>query len=136
MRRNSSIAEGDFTELDLTAAIEDDLLRVSWNKSSGAIASAKQGILSIADGTSVTELELNAERLRAGGLVYPYESANATVRLRVITTGREVTESARVFGVDRDANPPWMAPALSETAEKPPAALLIRRRFQRRGFPS
>ena len=82
----------------------------------------------------MTELELNAERLRAGGLVYPYESADVTVRLKVITTGREVTESTRVFGVDRDANSPWMAPALSETAETPPASQLTRKRLQRRAF--
>ncbi len=93
------------TELDLTTAIDDKLLRINWNRRSPLILTATHGILSIVDGTSTTELKLNAEQLRAGGLVYAHESGDVTVRLRVIASHREATESARILRYNRLGSP-------------------------------
>ncbi len=113
----------DLTELDLTATVENDLLRITWNKSSPAIASAKQAILSIADRAARRQLTLSTDQLQAGALVYPHESDDVTVRLRVVGSDRETTESARILRA-RQAGTPAPPQARVESAstrvETPP----------------
>ena len=106
----TDILDSPLTEFDLTAAVEKNSLRISWNKTSPAIAAAKQAVLSIADRGSRTQLTLSAEQLQAGGLVYPNESDDVTVRLRVLTPERETTESARVVRASGQAVPPALQP--------------------------
>ena len=116
----------DLTELDLTATVENDLLRITWNKSSPAIASAKQAILSIADRAARRQLTLSTDQLQAGALVYPHESDDVTVRLRVVGSDRETTESARILRA-RQAGTPAPPQARAESAstrvETPPVTV-------------
>jgi hypothetical protein len=114
----------DLTELELAATAENRLLRITWNKSSPAIASAKHGILSIADRASWTQLTLSTEQLQTGALMYPHESDEVTVRLRVVGSDRETTESARILRAVRQEGSPAQPQAGGEPAsnkvETPP----------------
>jgi hypothetical protein len=95
-------------------------LRLSWNHSASAFATAQKATLSILDGPHEQVLMLDLDQLRTGSLVYAPATADVTFRLEVadLLRGKSVTESIRAIVGRPSAFGP---PALS-LPEQPPAA--------------
>lgn len=94
---------------------------LSWKKDSEIIASARRGVLSITDGETKEDVELDQNQLRTGAITYAPITNDVSFRLEVIDpkTGRAVSESLRALA--------GVAPAAGSTAataknEKTPAA--------------
>ncbi|MGO9096888.1 MAG: hypothetical protein ACLQGV_16910 [Bryobacteraceae bacterium] len=95
-------------------------LRLSWNHSASAFATAQKATLSILDGPHEQILILDLDQLRTGSLVYAPATADVTFRLELadLARGKSVTESIRAILGRPSA---FGQPALS-LAEQPPAA--------------
>ena len=95
-------------------------LRLNWNHSASAFATAKKATLSILDGPQEQVLILDLAQLRTGSLVYAPATADVTFRLDVadLLRGKGATESIRAI-IGRPSA--FGLPALS-LPEQPPAA--------------
>ena len=76
--------------LGLNATLKNDNLYIQWNRDSPAIKTAQRGQLEIDDGKYHKSVELDANSLQTGSVVYPPVSDNITLRFQVTVKGTTV----------------------------------------------
>jgi protein TonB len=72
-------------------------LRLTWKRENAFVRSATAGTLSIQDGNSRREIQLLAEQLHVGSILYSPLSDQVQVQLTVFTPGATATESVIVI---------------------------------------
>src|SRR5579872_4279885 len=86
--------------------------RVSWNRSSNAVAQATEGVLTIRDGEAQQQdLHLDPDQLRNGSVLY--SAANSAVQLRLEVTapdGRKTVETVLALTAANAAKPVQVIP--------------------------
>ncbi len=73
--------------LGLTAAGTDENLHIHWNRDALAIRSAERGRLEIQDGKYLKTVDLDANSLQTGSVVYPPINPKVNLRLQVTIKG-------------------------------------------------
>jgi hypothetical protein len=93
----SSPASGDSPVGLKVVRIGEDW-QVNWNRNSDVLAKAVSGSLTITDGPSQKQLELNSSELRSGSIIYTPATDDVMLRLQVVTenTADPVSESVRI----------------------------------------
>jgi hypothetical protein len=97
-------------------------VRIEWDRSP-AVLSAASAALEIRDGESDVEVPLDAERLRNSTLTYAQETANVSVRMRVIPSNARTAIVESVYIV---APPPEHQPPIQVASSNAAAPPLIR----------
>lgn len=94
---------------------------LSWRKDAEIIAGARRGVLSITDGETKEDVELDQGQLRTGAITYAPITNDVSFRLEVIDpkTGRAVSESLRALA---GVAPAAGANAAAAKPERTPAA--------------
>ena len=87
---DAAITEGSSLALGLSATGKDENLRVQWNRASPAIKSAQRGRLDIRDGTYSKTVDLDANSLQTGSVMYPPLTNKVVLRLEVTLKGTTV----------------------------------------------
>ena len=70
---------------------------LTWKRDSPIIRSATAGVISIQDGNTTREIQLLAEQVRGGSILYSPVSDQVQMQLRVSTPTANVTESVLVI---------------------------------------
>ena len=90
MRPQTASGGADPFNLSLTVSKEGEDLNVRWDRQSPAIRAARRGVLIIVDGTYNKTVELDANQLQTGSVVYRYNSGDVRFRLEVYPRDRDV----------------------------------------------
>jgi Gram-negative bacterial TonB protein C-terminal len=70
-------------DLGLTVQSEGDRLLITWNREAGPVRNATQGVFTIDDGLSQRKIDLNAEQVANGAILYRQRSEDVSFRLEV-----------------------------------------------------
>ena len=69
-------------------------LHLNWARDSAPVSSARRGVLEVSDGETRRSLELNADQLRGGSVMYRRASGKVGFRLEVfVSENTSVSES-------------------------------------------
>ncbi len=91
--------------LSLTVSKSGESLNIRWERQAPAIRGAQRGLLIITDGTSERKLELDANQLQIGSVIYKKVTATVKFRLEVFTRDRtSVVETWEFKDADAKAN--------------------------------
>jgi hypothetical protein len=83
----------------LKIAREQPYLRLNWNQAADVVLNAVHGKLTVSDGVSRRDLEMDVAQLRSGSIAYAPTSDDVTFRLEIfLSAGRTVSESIRIIG--------------------------------------
>ncbi len=87
------------SDIELKVQSVGDRVQISWNRDATAIQNASQGMFTIDDGVVHRSIELNAEQVADGSIVYRPHSDDASFRLEVVTDkGSLATGMVRILG--------------------------------------
>ncbi|MGH9631237.1 MAG: energy transducer TonB, partial [Bryobacteraceae bacterium] len=96
-RETAPITEEGPPELTLNAERVGGALRLSWNRRNPMVLNAERGVLWITDGDSEKTLNLDAEQLRSGNVLYWPVSGDVNFRLELFVVARSISESLRTY---------------------------------------
>jgi protein TonB len=77
-------------------------LKITWDLDSPAIANATSGLLNINDGGAQRQLNLNAEQVRFGGVLYSPTSDHVSIRLTTVKDDRSTSEASVIVLLNRE----------------------------------
>lgn len=100
-------------EVSLNVERAGPALKLSWDADAPAIAHANSALLVISDGGKQRRLQLNADELKVGSLVYTPNSTDVNFRLDLLKVAVQGTESVH-YVADKQA-PPVAAPVSSNS---------------------
>lgn len=114
----SRIIAPETSPLGLKIAREQPYLRLNWDQAADAVLNAVHGALTVSDGVSRRDFQMDVAQLRGGSIAYAPVSDDVTFRLEIfLAGGRSISESIRIIGA-LPAAPGLRIPLLSST---PPA---------------
>ena len=89
MRPQATSGNSDPFNLQLNISKEGDNLNVRWDRQAPGIRAATKGVLVIVDGAYNKTVELDANQLQTGSVVYRYNSGEVRFRLEVYPRDRD-----------------------------------------------
>lgn len=84
--------------LGLSASEKSDLVSVRWDRNSRIVAEARHGKLSIRNGTFEKSIDVDAQELRNGSVVYARLPAEGEIRLEIFNGKTSVSEVLHLAG--------------------------------------
>ena len=89
--------------LHMTVTPTGDSLHVRWDRDAGPIHSQAKGVLVISDGGAQKLVQLDADQLRNGSILYRRASNDVRFRLEVQTGDRVVVAESMDFKIEQPA---------------------------------
>ena len=87
----------------MTVTPTGDSLHVRWDRDAGPIHSQAKGVLVISDGGAQKLVQLDADQLRNGSILYRRASNDVRFRLEVQTGDRVVVAESMDFKIEQPA---------------------------------
>ena len=94
LRPQAAAGSSDPFNLQLNVSKEGDNLNVRWDRQGQAVRTASRGVLVIVDGNYSKKVELDANQLQTGSVVYRHNASEVRFRFEVYPHDRDtITET-------------------------------------------